>query len=33
VHPVKPDKSQPDPDALYADFLRWRESQKLTGAK
>jgi hypothetical protein len=33
VRAVKPDRSQPDRDALYAEFLRWRESQKLTGAK
>jgi hypothetical protein len=33
VHPVKPDMSQPDREALYAEFLRWRESQKLTGAR
>jgi hypothetical protein len=33
VRPVKPDKSQADRDALYAEFLRWRESQKITGAK
>jgi hypothetical protein len=34
VHAVKPDRSQPDRDALlYAEFLRWHESQKLTGAK
>jgi hypothetical protein len=33
VYPVKPDKSQPDRDALYAEFLRWHEGQKLIGGK
>jgi hypothetical protein len=30
VQPVKPDKSQADRDALYAEYLRWNESQKFT---
>jgi hypothetical protein len=30
VHPVKPDKSEAE---LFAEFLRWREAQKLTGAR
>jgi hypothetical protein len=33
VRPVKPNKSQPDQDALFEEFMRWRETQKLTGAK
>jgi hypothetical protein len=33
VHAVKPDKRQLDREALYAEFLRWHESQKLIGAR
>jgi hypothetical protein len=33
VRPLKHEMSSPDRDALFEEFLRWRESQKITGAK
>jgi hypothetical protein len=33
VRPAKHEMSQPDRDALFEEFLRWHESQKITGAK
>jgi hypothetical protein len=33
VRPVKPDMSRPDSNALFEEFLRWHESQKITGAR
>jgi hypothetical protein len=33
VRPVKHEMSLPDRDALFGEFLRWHESQKITGAQ
>jgi hypothetical protein len=33
VRPVKHDMSQMDRHALFEEFLRWHESQKITGAR
>jgi hypothetical protein len=33
VRPVKRGMGQPDRDALFEEFLRWQESQKITGVK
>jgi hypothetical protein len=33
VHLAKPQLSQEERDALFEEFLRWHESQKITGAK
>jgi hypothetical protein len=33
VRPAKRDMSQPGRDALFEEYLRWHESQRITGAK
>jgi hypothetical protein len=33
VRPVKQQTGRPNQDALFEEFLRWRESDKITGAK
>jgi hypothetical protein len=33
VRPAKPEMSQPNRDALFDEFLRWRESDKITGSR